>query len=407
MPVYLKTWGLLISMEKKIAIVTCCLEDWGGSEELWARAVPYLLAGGITQITVYKNKIDPRHHEFASLLEKKIQLKELSPKIKPIKRAYLKVFDAVQKIADKLGVAAYQWNRPAYRLFKQLKKNQPDLVIVSQGINFDGLVFANQCLQLDIPYLIICHKAVNFFWPAESDRNYMRETLLKAEQCLFVSKHNKELTEEQFGIRLKNSAIIVNPVKTKVNPLPYPSVEQGFKLACIGRLFVIDKGQDMVLRILQQDKWKNRNISVSFIGKGPDKEALMDMAKLLSVKNVSFGGYQEGLATIWQEHHALIIPSRSEGLPLTIIEAMSLGRMVIATNAGGNAEVLQEGVTGFIGEANEKDLESALERAWAKHDEWERMGIAAARHMTKILPENPSAIFSNLVMDLVDRNFRK
>lgn len=394
-------------MEKKIAIVTCCLEDWGGSEELWARTIPYLLAGGITQITVYKNKIDPTHPEFASLLEKNINLKELCPKTKPIKKAYLKAIASFQKIGDKLGVATYHWNRPAYQLYKQLKKNRPDFVIVSQGINFDGLVFANQCLQLNIPYLIISHKAVNFYWPAESDRNYMRETLLKAEQCLFVSHHNKELTEEQFGIRLKNSAIIVNPVKTKVNPLPYPSTEQGLHLACIGRLFVIDKGQDMLLRILQQGKWKNRNISVSFIGKGPDKNALIDMANLLGIKNISFGGYQEGLETIWHKHHALIIPSRSEGLPLTIIEAMSLGRIVIATNAGGNAEILQEGVTGFIGEANEKDFERALENAWAKRDEWERMGIDAARHITKILPENPALIFSNLIMDLFNRKTRK
>lgn len=393
-------------MKKKIAIVTCCLEDWGGSEELWARGIPYLLASGITQITVYKNKIDPTHPEFVSLLEQNVNLKELSPKAKPIKSAYSKVIDSVLKIGDKLGVATYQWNRPAHQLFKQLTKAKPDFVIVSQGINFDGLVFANQCLLLNIPYLIVSHKAVNFFWPAEGDRSYMRETLVKAEQCLFVSQHNKELTEEQFGIRLKNSSIVINPVKTKVNPLPYPSISQGIKLACIGRLFVIDKGQDILLRILQQDKWKNRSISVSFIGKGPDKDALIDMAKLLGVNNVSFGGYQEGLETIWHEHHALIVPSRSEGLPLTIIEAMSLGRIVIATNAGGNAEVLQEAVTGFIGEADEKDFEKAMESAWAKRDEWERMGIDAAQHITKIIPENPAAIFANLIINILDRKFR-
>lgn len=389
-------------MEKKIAIVTCCLEDWGGSEELWARTIPYLLSNRITQITVYKNKINRSHPEFVSLLEKKIKLEELSPKVNPIKRAYLKVFYNIQKIGEKLGLVNYEWNRPAHHLFKKLEKNKPDLVVVSQGINFDGLVFANRCLQLNIPYLIVSHKAVNFFWPAEGDRNYMRETLVKAERCLFVSKHNKLLTEEQFGVRLKNSEIIFNPVKTKVNALPYPSIEQGFKLACIGRLFVIDKGQDMLLRILQQKKWKDRNITISFIGKGPDEDALIDMANLLCVKNVTFRGYRTDLETIWREHHALIIPSRSEGLPLTIIEAMSLGRTVIATNAGGNSEVLEEGVTGFIGEVNENNLEQAMERAWNKREEWQSMGINAAKHIAKILPENPAAIFSDLIIDMLD-----
>jgi len=388
--------------KNRLAIITCCLDDWGGSEELWAKSVPYLLDNGIRNITVYKNEINKQHPEFIKLINKGISLKELWPQTSLTKKVYLKLADLVYQFRGKLNLTRYQPNRVASRLVKYFKKNKPDFAIISQGINFDGLAFAYECLKLNIPYIIVCHKAVDFYWPDEKERAFMRETLLNAKKCLFVSQHNLTLTEEQFGVRLTNSEIVINPVKVKVDPQPYPDVSEGFKLACIGRLFVIDKGQDVLLRILNQEKWRERNLSVSFIGKGPDQDGILEMAKLLNVQNISFGGFNGDIKEIWKHHHALILPSRSEGLPLTIIEAMSLGRVSIVTNAGGNAEVLEEGVTGFVGECNEKEFEEAMERAWQKRDEWEAMGKKSAEYISKIIPENPEKIFADLVVDAMN-----
>lgn len=393
----------MVSNKKRLAIITCCLDDWGGSEELWAKSVPHLLNQRFSDITVYKNEINKQHPEFVKLINKKITLKELWPQSSLIKTVYLKLTDLIYQFSGKLKIINYQPNRVASQLAKFLKRNKPDFAIISQGINFDGLSFAFECLKLKIPYIIVCHKAVDFYWPDESDRNFMRETLLKAEKCLFVSKHNLNLTEEQFGVRLTNGEVVFNPVKVEVDPQPYPDVSKGFKLACIGRLFVIDKGQDVLLRILNQPKWRNRDLSVSFIGKGPDMDGILEMAKLLNVQNIFFGGFNGDLKEIWNHHHALILPSRSEGLPLTIIEAMSLGRASIVTNAGGNAEVLEEGITGFIGECNEKDFEEAMERAWQKRDKWDLMGKKSAEYISKMIPKNPEKIFADLVIDAMNK----
>ncbi|PWS29204.1 group 1 glycosyl transferase [Pedobacter yonginense] len=391
----------MVAHKKKLAIITCCLDDWGGSEELWAKSVPELLKHGLSDITIYKNEINKQHPEFIKLTDTNIHLKELWPQNSLARTVYLKLTDLIYQFGAKLKITPYQPNRVASQLAKFLRKNRPDFAVISQGINFDGLAFAYECLKLKIPYIIVCHKAVDFYWPDQRDRDFMRETLLKAAKCLFVSKHNLKLTEEQFGIRLPNSSVVINPVKVEVHPQPYPEVSNGFKLACIGRLFVIDKGQDVLLRILDQPKWRARNISVSFIGKGPDQEGIMEMAKLLNVQNISFGGFNGDLNEIWKHHHALILPSRSEGLPLTIIEAMSLGRVSIVTNAGGNAEVLEEGETGFIGECNEKDFEEAMERAWQKRDGWELMGKKSAEYIRKTIPKKPEKIFADLINEAI------
>ncbi|MBB6269805.1 glycosyltransferase involved in cell wall biosynthesis [Pedobacter cryoconitis] len=383
--------------DKKLAIVTCCLDDWGGSEELWAKSIAILDNQNLKRITIYKNKINQQHPEFVKLKHKNIFFKELIPEFSFLKKGLFKLIDDFNRLGNKIGISTYNWNKPAGRLYHLLKSDQPDLVLISQGINFDGLVYAWQCLKLNIPYIIVSHKAVNFYWPQHSDRSYMKETLIKAEKCLFVSEHNRKLTEEQFGIRLPNSAIVMNPVKTRGPVIPYPLVSDHYRLACIGRLFVIDKGQDILLRVLAQPKWKVRKLSISFIGKGPDKDGLKEMATLLGVENISFEGYNTDLKDIWANHHALILPSRSEGLPLTIIEAMFLGRIVITTNAGGNTELVEDQETGFIAEANEKDLDEAMERAWQKRDSWQSMGAKAALHIAGHIPEFPEKQFANLL----------
>ena len=389
---------------KKLAIITCCLDDWGGSEELWARSIDILRNDGITDITIFKNEINTGHPEFAHLKSLGIHLKELTPRLSLLKNIQHRLSSYIHKIGEKLGISVYYWNKPVKRLYDFLKKDRPDLVLISQGINFDGLAFAQQCLKLHIPYVIVSHKAVDFFWPASGDREYMKETLLKAKKCLFVSEHNRTLTEEQFGIRLPDSGIVINPVKTTVLALPYPETTITYRLACVGRLFVIDKGQDILLRILSRPKWKTRNISISFIGQGPDEQGLIDLASLLGVDNVSFSGFKTALTDIWANHHALILPSRSEGLPLTVIEAMSLGRMVIATNVGGNAEIIEDEYSGFIAEANEKDFENAMERAWNRRGEWESMGIKASEVIKDKIPESPEKYFATLLKDIINEH---
>ncbi|WP_231490797.1 glycosyltransferase [Pedobacter sp. Leaf170] len=383
---------------KKLVIITACLDDWGGSEELWAKSIPHFKSNGVDNVILYKNRVNKQHPQFKNLIKEGLQIREFDGKLKRLKSITAKVGHVIGRIADKLGIAEFSWNKSAKNISNFLAKDSPDFAIISQGINFDGLSFAYECLKQNIPYIIVAHKAVEFYWPSQGDRNYMKQTLLKAKKCLFVSKHNLKITEEQFGVRLPNSEIILNPVKTEVNPLPYPTNNEIIKLACVGRLFVIDKGQDILLRILNSPKWRERNLSITFLGKGPDEQGLKDMAELFGLRNIYFKGYTDDIREIWKEHHALILPSRSEGLPLTIIEAMSFGRPTIASNAGGNAEIIQDGITGFIGEGDEYSFDLAMEKAWQRSSEWEDIGRKAAEYIKQVLPPNPEKIFADLVL---------
>ena len=385
---------------KNIAIVTTCIDDWGGSEELWGRSVPYFLEKNF-EVTIYKSKINAAHPEYISLIKKGVQLKELLPQLSLANRVARKSRSIIKRSSQKIHLPESFINNDE-PLTVYFKKHTPVLVIISQGINFDGLNFGYECSQLNIPYVIICQKAVDFYWPPPQHRSFMIETLIKAEKVFFVSQHNRRLTEEQFGTRLTNAEVIFNPVKVSGNIVAYPSSNNGFRLACVARLFVIDKGQDILLRILNKKKWRERPLTISFIGSGLDENGLFEMAALLNISNVKFTGHVHDIENIWQHHHAFILPSRSEGLPLSMMEAMAAGRTVIVSKAGGNAEIVEDGVTGFMGQANEESFEEAMERAWIKKDEWEAMGKKASLKIAAVVPSKPEKIFANYINEIIN-----
>jgi glycosyltransferase involved in cell wall biosynthesis len=115
---------------------------------------------------------------------------------------------------------------------------------------------------------------------------------------------------------------------------------------------------------------------------------------------VSFAG-NVAVEKIWQENHIMVMPSRHEGMPLTIVEAMFSGRPVLATNVGGNSELIKDGMTGFLAEAAVAEcFGRALERMWVQRDGLEAMGKLAAASIRELIPGDPVSIFAEKLLSL-------
>lgn len=377
----------------RFAFASSCTDFWGGSEELWAGAA-HIFAGAGHRVRAFKTNIDRREKQIIKLEAANcpvVDLQGLPPKPLRLLNRFLP--------HDRQPLHK---NYAQKSLDKALRSFQPHLTVVSQGINFDGVYLAEVCRRQNRPYVVVAQKAVDFLFPADEERAAVRAVYESAVKCFFVSRHNLNLTEEQIGAVLPNAEIVFNPFAVPFeNSLSWSEEDGNVRLACVARLFIIDKGQDILLRVLAMEKWKKRDVEVVFFGEGVNKQALVEMARLLEVRNVKFAGYVGDVEHIWKESHALVLPSRSEGLPLALVEAMLYGRPSIVTDVGGMAEIIDDNVTGFVAAApTAQAFDEALERAWMQRRDWRQIGIRAADSIKKIVPREPCRQFADRLLEL-------
>lgn len=371
--------------------------DWGGSEELWGATAATLAEAGHA-VTVFKGRIDPRQPRIRRLRELSCPMHDLN-----------RLPGLPRKVSSLISKVAYPvfWAQKATRLWLGLRWARPELAIVSQGGNADGVLLADVCRRMGVPYVLIAQKAAEVYWPPDKALPRVRLAYASARSCYFVSEHNRALTEDQLGERLPHASIVRNPfLVTWQERADWPAEDQGLRLACVGRLYPAEKGQDLLLRVLARDRWRDRSLSVTFFGEGPHRGALERMASSLGLKSVRFAGFVAEPQAIWNDHHGLVLPSRCEGLPLVLVEAMLCARVPIATSVGGHAEVVENGSTGFLAAAPTEDaLDEALERAWQRRAEWRSIGSAASTRIRTLVPSDPAAVMAATLLDLL-RNGR-
>jgi glycosyltransferase involved in cell wall biosynthesis len=142
---------------------------------------------------------------------------------------------------------------------------------------------------------------------------------------------------------------------------------------------------------------------MNFFGEGPHELALRRLADMLQLKQVHFRGHVSDIEAIWEQHHMLVLPSRYEGLPLVLVEAMWCGRPAVVTEVAGNAEVCVDNETGFVAPAPTVPLlADTLQRAWDRREDWQRMGQAARARAESQIPRDPIGVFAERLRNCAD-----
>lgn len=109
---------------------------------------------------------------------------------------------------------------------------------------------------------------------------------------------------------------------------------------------------------------KVRDCVFVIAGEGPDEAMLREMARESGIgDSVVFTGYVPDSRVVYAAADVLLMPSRFEGLPMTLLEAMSCGLPVVASRLDGIAEVVRDGRDGFLVDRGSAD--GFVERACA------------------------------------------
>ena len=377
----------------KIAFVSFIKDPWGGSEELWAAAAEEALEKGHEVIitAVKLNVPSPRLEEFVR-----------KGAILQYRRGFINpAWTQKERIARKIII--FLKNKIS-NPFKDLFAVRPDMIVFTGAayamlLNrelFDGL-FTN-----DIPYLLNIQVNVEYGKPINSEEAaYVRKAYAMASAVIFVSERNRQTAERHLLQSIPNAQVMRNPVNLKkLSPLPYPPSGQTIRLGITANLLVNHKGQDLAFEVLRLPKWKERNIELNLYGSGYDEQYLRELARFFAIdKKVRFHGRVSDIRDVWSNNHAMLLPSLNEGMPLAVVEAMICGRPVITTDVGGNTEWIRDGREGFIAAgANIAAIDEAMERAWTRFDEWEKIGLAAHFRAMELHDPMPGSTFLQLIL---------
>ncbi len=366
---------------------------WGGSEELWSRAALNLASQGF-EVAASVIEWSPLHRRVLQLQDAGIVLSTRARFPSIWESAWGKIFGLRQ------GAAAVS-------VEKLIRARRPDLVVLSSGTAFPFVDLIEICTSRSIPFVTIGQANHDGWWLDDEVARRLRPAMLAASRCYFVSEANRSLAERQLGCNLPNSEIVRNPfnVDYKVAPAwPALGKPELVRLACVGRLHPGSKGQDILFQVLALPTWLERSWLLTLYGEGPMRQGLERLARFLGIADrVVFASHVSDLQKIWDTNHALIMPSRFEGLPLSMVEAMLCARPVVATNVAGHAEIIEDGITGFLADApNVNSLNLALQRFWAQRDRAEEMGKAGARRIRELVPEDPAMVFTQKLLHLLN-----
>ena len=339
--------------------------DWGGSEELWTAMAHEALAAG-HDVVVSVNR----------WARKPVQIEQLE-------RAGAQVHTRSRARQRALHRASPPFSLPVS--FRRLRRFRPDVVCLSHGATWDvardpgffsGLM--RWLRDSRIPYIPVCQYNTGYEPLTDEERQRARAYFESAAAVCFVARANREATERLLAWRVPRAIAIQNPVIVAPTALPWPHGPMA-DFACVARLDAGAKGQDILLEALAAERWRSRDWRLTLYGAGPHHEWLHALTNYFELQDrVTFAGYVDDIVALWRRHQVLVLASRAEGTPLSLLEAMALARPSVVTDVGGNVEWVVPDETGFLAPApTAVAFGAALERCWQARDKWEGMGSKA------------------------------
>jgi len=163
------------------------------------------------------------------------------------------------------------------------------------------------------------------------------------------------------GLPAESLVVIPNGIETdELLKIPLRPIADPPRIFSAGRLYNV-KGYDVLIRAFAQvDRYNGKLV---LAGDGPEAGALRQLADTLGVANrVEFLGYRDDIHGLLGQSDLYVTPSRSEGLSNSILEAMAAGVPVIATDVGGNRELL-EGAGRIVPPENPKSMAASITEA--------------------------------------------
>jgi glycosyltransferase involved in cell wall biosynthesis len=305
---------------------------------------------------------------------------------------WLPAVEALDELAESLaerGVSVERvpeprsrWDLRAFAALRaMLRRRRPTLVHLHTEADGAHRALPSYARMFGIPHVVVTHHGLPGWqpWPA----------LATADVVTAVCESAGEALVRSHGVPRARLRRVGNGVAPPDEELETPAAirlredlgasRQRPLWVCAARLEDI-KGHETLLDALHRVDEQGLPFVVALAGEGARRAGLERRAIDLGLADrVHFLGSVESLGPVLLAADAVVLPSREEAQPLSVLEAMIRGRPVVASSVGGLPDVLEHGVSGvLVPPADAEALAGALAGLHQRPDVAESIGEAAA-----------------------------
>jgi glycosyltransferase involved in cell wall biosynthesis len=184
------------------------------------------------------------------------------------------------------------------------------------------------------------------------ERLYL-EILRRADVVMVVGTET-----ERYLVRHGVAADRIRVMSSKIDSRrfrPVPEVRRDYDLILTGQL-ITRKRVDLFLRIVADLRARHPHLRAAILGDGPLRQDLERLADSLGIGNhVDFLGFHEDTERYYNRAKIFVLTSSEEGLSLAMLEAMACGLPAVVPAVGDLADVVRNGITGYLIEGNEQE----------------------------------------------------
>lgn len=256
------------------------------------------------------------------------------------------------------------------RLFKLLRQLAPDVL---HTYNLATIEYQWVGLLAGVPLRIHAEHGRDSYDPTGSVKKYqlIRKVCSYAvHKVVAVSSELEEWLSEKVGISHSKLQLIANGIDVDYfnrdiavrsnNVTELSGRQSSFIFGHVARLHAI-KNQIMLLEgflgACQASEDFSKSCSLVIVGDGPDEKKLKSYvaAHALLKENVIFTGAQSGVRDYYRSFDVFVMSSIAEGVPMTLLESMSMSVPHLVTKVGGIGEVINHGKTGLGVDSGDKE----------------------------------------------------
>lgn len=297
-------------------------------------------------VNVTVNK-DPNHYyrkPYAVALQLRILLNKIAKKKE-------KVDSLNRELADKIREDAMLYEQKTYFTSKKYD-------IAMAYVQGYTALFIDKCID--------ANKKIIFFHTSVDELHDMHKSILSNfDRIAALHKEQKELLENWYTEQKSKITIVENYtdkdlITEQSREFSIPEADKTVLCSC-GR-FTPVKGFDLAVEAAKILRNNGINFVWYFVGDGPEKENLAKLTEKFGLtENIVFTGMRKNPYPYMAACDIYVQPSYEEAMPVTILEAHRLNKLVVSTATVGGNKLVKNGKNGFVCEINAQSLAESIE----------------------------------------------